>query len=205
MDHLEKHNILYDWQHGFRSKRSTETQLVTLIHELGQNLDNRKQTDIIVLDFSKAFDKVSHQHLATKLNHYGIRGSSLGWISSFLSQRTQRVVLDGVSSETVNVTSGVPQGSVLGPILFLIYINDLPQSLSSKVRLFADDAILYHEITSEKDCKILQEDLNKLTQWEALWLMEFNPIKCESLTVTRKRSPVIYHYSLHGLTLNRVK
>ena len=133
---------------GFRSKESTETQLVRLIHKLGENLDNRKQTDTTVLDFSKAFDKVSHQLLSIKLDYYGIRGSTLRWINSFLSDRTQKVILEGAVFDTVKVTSGVPQVSVLGPILFLIYINDLPNSLSSKVRLFADDAIVYREIKS---------------------------------------------------------
>ena len=159
MEHLESNKILYDWQHGFRSKRSTETQLVTLIHELGKNLDNRKQTDITVLDFSKAFDKVSHQLLFTKLDHYGIRGSTLRWINSFLSDRTQKVIIEGAVPDTVKVTSGVPQGSVLRPILFLIYINDIPNSLLSKVRLFADDAIVYREINSLQNCLELQNEL----------------------------------------------
>ena len=159
MEHLESNKILYDWQHGFRSKRSTETQLVTLIHELGKNLDNRKQTDITVLDFSKAFDKVSHQLLFTKLDHYGIRGSTLCWINSFLSDRTQKVIIEGAVPDTVKVTSGVPQGSVLTPILFLIYINDFPNSLLSKVRLFADDAIVYREINSLQNCLELQNEL----------------------------------------------
>ena len=143
MEHPENNKILYDLQHGFRSKISTKTQLVTLIHELGENLDNRKQTDITVLDFSKAFDKVSHQLLSIKLDYYGIRGSTLRWINSFLSDRTQKVILEGAVSDTVKVTSGVHQGSVLGLILFLIYISDLPNSLSSKVWLFADDAIVF--------------------------------------------------------------
>ena len=147
IEQLENNKILYDWQHGFRSKRSTETQLVTLIHELGENLDNRKQTDITVLDFSKAFDKMSHQLLTIKLDYYGIRGSTLRWINSFLLDRTQKLIS---VSYTVNVTSAVPQGSVLGPILFLIYINDLPNSLSSKVRLFADDAIVYRKLQFTK-------------------------------------------------------
>lgn len=205
MGHLEKNNILYTWQHGFRSGRSTETQLVSFVHDLASNLDQRKQVDVVVLDFSKAFDKVSHPHLALKLEHYGIRGPMLDWIVSFLRGRTQRVVLDGVASDIVGVTSGVPQGSVLGPVLFLLYINDLPSTLSSVVRLFADDAILYRTVASGTDGDALQEDLDRLARWETRWRMEFNSGKCEVLTVTKKRNPHIQDYLLHGQALRRVK
>ena len=112
------------------------------------------------------------------LDHYGIRGSTLRWIMSFLSDR-KKLIIEGAVSHTVKVTSGVPQGSVLGPILFLIYINDLPNSLSSKVRIFADDAIVYREINSLQSCLELQNDINKLMAWEKEWLMEFNPSKCD--------------------------
>ena len=203
MTHLETNQILYDWQHGFRAKKSTETELVTLIHELSINSDQKKQTNIVVLDFNKAFDKVYHRHLASKLKYYGIEGKMLDWINSFLSNRMQRVVLEGSISENVSVTSGVLQGSVLGPVLFLLYINNLPNSLTSKVRLFADDAIVYSEINSISDSQIIQQDLDKLTLWEKTWLMKFNPIKCEVLSVTRKRNPVAYSYSLHNETLRK--
>ena len=142
---------------------------------------------------------MSHQLLPIKLGHYGIRGSTLRWINPFLSERTQKAILEGAVSDTVKITSGVSQGSVLGPILFLLYINDLPNSLSSKVRLFADDAIVYREINLLQNCLELQNDLNKLMAWE------FNPSKCEILSVTRKKSATAYDYTLHGHTLNRVK
>ena len=137
--HLDQNKILYDLHHGFRAKRSCETRLTMLIEELHQNLKAGTQTDVILLDFSKAFDKVSHEKLIHKLHGFGIRGRTLSWIKAFLNGRSQTVVLEGDCSEEVSVTSGVHQGSVLGPILFLVYINDLPDKVKSQVRLFADD------------------------------------------------------------------
>ena len=155
MKHLESENILFEWQHGFRSKRSTETQLLTIVHELSDSLDHKKQVDIAVLDFIKAFDKVSLTHLAIKLDYYGIRGHTLAWINSFfLANRTQKVILEGVASGTVIVTSGVSQCYVLGSILFLKYINDVPKSLASEVIFFVDNAIVYKKINSADDCQI---------------------------------------------------
>ena len=153
--HLDGHGILYDLQHGFREKRSCETQLIMLIEDLARNVSAGKQTDIILLDFSKAFDKVNHSKLLWKLHQYGIRGHVLDWVRAFLGSRSQQVVIDGEESGSVPVTSGVPQGSVLGPILFLIYINDLPDEVSSQVRLFADDTPLYLTIEREDHGSIL--------------------------------------------------
>ena len=120
------------------------------------------------MDFAKAFDKVPHKRLLYKLNYYGIRHNTLKWIEAFLTDRTQTVVLNGTSSTSVPVTSGVPQGTVLGSILFLVYINDFPEYLNrSKLRLFADDSIIYRDITSQEDCHKLQTDLNAAARWEA--------------------------------------
>ena len=140
--HFNQNNILYDLQHGFRDRRSCETQLLQLTEDLARNMTEGKQTDLILLAFSKAFDKVNHLKLLYKLQVHGVQGKTLGWIESFLVGRSPTVVLDGESSDELPVLSGVPQGSVLGPILFLLYINDLPENVQSQVRLFADDSIM---------------------------------------------------------------
>ena len=201
LTHLENNNILYDLQHGFRNKRSTETQLIAFTQDVLRNLGQGKQTDVIIMDFAKAFDKVSHWRLAIKLNNYGISGSVNKWIGNFLNNRTQRVVCNGETSDWAPVLSGVPQGSVIGPILFLIYINDLPDEVKATVRLFADDTIMYMTMTCEFDSKQLQEDLNKLAAWEEKWKMKFHPNKCSVLRITRKKAPAIHNYQLHGHTL----
>ena len=157
-----------------------------------------KQTDLILLHFSKAFDKVNHSKLLWKLHQYGIRETALAWIRAFLGNRSQTVVLEGEESGSVLVTSGVPWGSVLGPILFLVYINDLPDELSSKVRLFADDTAVYLTIGGSENGKVLQNDLDRLSMWEDRWDMEFNPSKCQVVWVTTARNFINTVYTLHG-------
>ncbi len=202
MDHLTKNNLLYDHQHGFRSKVSTETQLIEFQDDMQRNMKDGNQNDVIVMDFAKAFDKVSHKKLLYKLRASGIDEDTCEWASSFLCDRTQRVVVEGEASEEGDVTSGVPQGSVLGPIFFLVYINDMPEyTKNSTVRLFADDTIVYLTITGEQDCEKLQEDLEALERWEKDWLMEFHPDKCSVMRVTRKKTVHKYPYTLHGQVL----
>ena len=160
---------------------------------------------MIIMDFAKAFDKVPNRRLLYKLDYYGIRGSTHKWITSWLSGRFQKVVLDGQASDPVPVLSGVPQGSVLGPVLFLIFINDLPENIRSSVRLFADDCVLYRNIESHTDCQILQDDLNSLAQWEADWQMKFNIAKCHSMRVTRHPPDKHkqFEYTLHQQRLEQ--
>ena len=204
IQHMDHHQLLTDYQHGFRKRRSTETQLILTIDDLARSVDVGEQVDCILLDFSKAFDKVPHNRLLLKLQHYGIRGSLHCWISSFLIGRVQQVVLDGQSSAPTIVTSGVPQGTVLGPLLFLLYINDLPAAVKSTARLFADDCLLYRRIKSDEDRNTLQHDLDQLQKWEDQWLMRFNPDKCEVLQITTRRSPLQTQYTIHGQVLNSV-
>ncbi|MEW8546483.1 MAG: reverse transcriptase family protein, partial [Candidatus Thiodiazotropha sp.] len=202
--HLDERGLMYDLQHGFREKRSCETQLVMLVEDLARGASVGKQTDLILLDFSKAFDKVNHSKLIWKLHQYGIRSNVLSWICAFLGDRSQQVVVGGEESGSVPVTSGVPQGSVLGPILFLIYINDLPDKVTSQVRLFADDTALYLTIEGASDSSALQQDLDKLSVWESDWDMEFNPSKCQVVQVTGSRKPLNAIYKLHGQILETV-
>ncbi|MCG8047766.1 MAG: reverse transcriptase family protein, partial [Candidatus Thiodiazotropha endolucinida] len=197
MTHGEDNNILYPLQHGFRRGRSCETQLIEFVDDLSTNLEDGQQTDVLVMDFAKAFDKVCHSLLIHKLHHYGIQGKVNRWIQSWLTNRRQVVVVEGESSGSVSVESGVPQGSVLGPGLFLYYINDLPSRLHSTTRLFADDTIAYLVIVTPEDARLLQEDLVSLEEWERQWKMRFHPDKCTKLTVTRKKTQVKAEYKLH--------
>lgn len=169
--HLDHNKILKDCQHGFRKGRSCETQLLITSHDLASILNRHSQVDVAVLDFAKAFDKVPHARLIQKLWYYNLDKNVIGWIKSFLSQRTQRVLVDGCQSEDAAVLSGVPQGTVLGPLLFLICINDITENLESTVRLFADDCLVYREIRSMTDIRILQDDLNKLDDPLVEWPM----------------------------------
>ena len=139
--------------------------------------------DTLYLDLQKAFDSVSHQRLILKLERLGITGNLLRWIKNFLSERKQRVVLNGISSDWTDVISGVPQGSVLGPILFILYVNDLPDKVKSYCKIFADDTKLYKEINNLKDYEDLQDDIYELCRWTTKWLLFFNANKCKVLHI----------------------
>jgi hypothetical protein len=177
MDFLDSNNILTPSQHGFRQGRSCETQLLTTLNDFSKTLNTSDQTDAVLLDFSKAFDKVDHKILLSKIDSIGIKGCLHDWMSSFLSDRLQYVTVDGSISKPCKVLSGVPQGTVLGPLFFLIYINDIQQNLSpgTTLRLFADDSLLYRVIKSFNDTLILQKDLDQLQKWEKK-LIKWNSI-----------------------------
>lgn len=205
MKHLERNNILCDNQHGFRAKHSTETQLILTMNDLTKSIDEGKTIHMAILDFAKAFDKVPHRRLLYKLSHYGIRGKLHNWMEHFLTERTQRVVCDGVASEACEVVSGVPQGTVTGPLLFLLFINDLPADLRGISRLFADDCLAYTIGEDYQQMQALQVDLNQLEIWQDKWGMSFNATKCFIMKISNKRHPPDNHYTFCGKQLIEVK
>jgi hypothetical protein len=175
------------------------------VHDILSIRDKGVQSDIAILDFSKAFDKVPHARLINKLRLYGIHGNTLNWIEAFLHGRTQEVVIDGQFSREADVTSRVPQGTVMGPLLFLLFINDLPSVVdpSTTCRLFADDCLIYREIHNEEDQVSLQKDLTALEQWSVQWGMHFNAKKCNIMTVSRG-TPLHKFYQLNDTILDGV-
>ena len=156
-------NIIINEQHGFRNKLSTITQLINTTTDWANTQNNKVQTDIIFLDFSKAFDKISHKFILSKLHYYGIRNHTLRWICAFLSNRTQTTVVNGVLSSYVEVTSGVPQGSVIGSLLFHVF--DINNAITSQIKLFADDSVQYRNIHNQNDQVVLQDDLDTISSW----------------------------------------
>lgn len=194
--YLEVNKILLKNQHGFRSNHSCTTQLISALHDFCYSLNNKRSVCIAVFDFSKAFDTVSHNLLLKKLRYFGIGGNTHKWITSFLTSRLQRVVLGGSHSDWLTVSSGVPQGSVLGPLLFLLYINDIACEITSTIRLFADDLIIYREILNENSHILLQNDINNLFNWSQKWSMKFNSSKCNMVLLTKAKNPIKPNYKL---------
>ena len=191
--------LLHDQQQGFRTGRSCITQLLGVIHNVGKALDSGKETDMIYLDFSKAFDSVPHDKLLFKLHQFGISGTLLNWFSDYLKEQKQRVVIDGFSSTYLDVTSGVPQGSIIGHLLFLIYANDLPESVNySLVPMFADDSKCFRSIHNSQDSNLLQSDINSLCNWSSTWDLKFNYKKCSIIRFSRKRSIQQSEYHLNN-------
>ena len=199
MNHCDQHNLLRSHQHGFRQNHSCESQLILSMEDIYRQHDKTKQVYMLILDFTKAFDTVPHQRLLMKLKHYGIDSNLHRWISSWLTERTQQVVVDGDYSSCKQVRSGVPQGTVLGPLMFLLYINDIGDHLNhSTIRLFADDCLLYRTISNQDDADRLQDDLDKLQEWTETWQMNFNAKKCYLLSTHSKRDPALNRYRLNG-------
>ena len=172
MYHLRINNTLSPYQYGFINKRSTTLQLLNVLDKWTFELDQGKEIEGVYFDFQKAFDSVPHKRLLLKLEKIGIKNKSLNWKKDFLENRYQ-VWLNGALSNIIQVKSGIPQGSVLGPILFIIYVNDNPDNIKSNIMLFADDAKLFQSITiNQVDDTLLREDLQYLETWSDHWLLK---------------------------------
>lgn len=199
------HKVIIPEQHGFVSKRSTLTNLVIFTSFLFHSLDNREQVDCIYTDFSKAFDKVDHELLLKKIAFNGIRGNLLRWFSSYITNRTQKVVVNGYTSSVTGVTSGVPQGSILGPLLFVLFINDVNHCFKySKFLLYADDLKVFSCIRTINDCCSLQDDLDRLSAYCARNRLQLSAEKCKSITFTKKVYNTNFNYYLHNTPLSPV-
>ena len=185
VDHMTKNSLFSGFQHGFIKGRSCATNLITVLDAWTEAMEDGISVDSIYLDLANAFDTVSHKKLLQKLWSYGIRGSIHRWIEDFLTERLQRVLINGNPSEWNRVTSGVPQGSVLGPILFVVFVNDLPEVTSSTAQMFADDTKLYRHVDTIEDQQHLQKDLDELVKWAETWKMKFNASKCKVLHIGR--------------------
>ena len=179
-------------QHGFLPRRSCLSNLSCFVDHCWSSIQSGKQTDAIYTDYSSAFTSVNHTLLLHKLRHSLISGVAHRWLSSYLSHRTQRVVLNGKHSQWIPVQSGVPEGSILGPLLFACYVADIPQHIQTNCIAYADDLKLYHRISSHSDVLEPQADLDRLHSWSNTRRLRLNPLKCKSF---------LLHFAPHLLTL----
>ena len=195
IDYLLRHQLINPSQHGFMPNKSCATNLLEFLEKITDLFDNSIPVDVVFLDFSKAFDKVPHKRLLAKMESLGIRGNLLRWTESWLKDRKQRTVLNGTCSNWSKVISGVPQGSVLGPLLFVIFINDIDnftRNISIMLK-FADDTKLGNVASGVGDCENLQQTINELLVWAETWCMKFNTAKCKVLHLGRTNSHHIYN------------
>ena len=197
-------NFFHPNQHGFRRGLSCDTQLALFINDISHNLDTNTPVDALFLDFEKAFDKVPHKRLFLKLSSLSLNNLVVNWIQDFLTNRHQFVFTNSGSSPLSPIISGVPQGTVLGPLLFLIYINDLPDNISSNIRLFADDCVIYRPINNLTDVNALQSDLVNIQTWCEKWLMTLNTRKSSLLTFHRRQSQQTRKYTFFDSDLSSV-
>ena len=190
---LLNNHIITPNQSGFTKGDSAINQLVSITNDFGRALDNGKEIRVIFCDISKAFDRVWHKGLLFKLKQYGISGNLLKWFENYLSGRIQRVVLYGINSNWREIKAGVPQGSILGPLLFIIFINDIVVDIDGTIKLFADDTSIYLTVDTPQFCAdILNDNLAKIHDWSEKWLVKFNPQKTESMIISRKLSKPVH-------------
>jgi len=198
VEHIEVNNLFSKHQHGFTKNRSCLTNLLETIEEWTEAIENGYGLDILFLDYQKAFDTVPHHRLMEKLRWYGLHTSLLSWICEFISKRSMRVLVQGSCSSWNTVTSGVPQGSVLGPLLFLLYVNDIPSLIHCKSKLFADDIKLWQPIKNYGDNSQLQNDLHSLEHWSEKWLLKFNIEKCHKMSIGHNLLTAYYLTGVNG-------
>ena len=185
MIHLEANQFITKQQHGFVKKKSCLTNLLETLDMVTDALNNGHQTLVVFLDFQKAFDKVCHESLHYKLERLGFCQEIRRWLRSYLNGRKQRVVIGESYSDWRPVTSGVPQGSVLGPLLFVVFINDMPAVVNHIIKLFADDSKLIGVIKNNSDLELVQKDLDALVCWAKEWRMLFHPDKCKVMSISK--------------------
>ena len=204
VEHMVNNKLFSTNQHGFVPFRDCMTNLLTCIELWTEMIENGEAVDVVYTDFSKAFDSVPHQRLLKRMESLGISGHTLDWVRAFLSNRYQRVKVEDQLSDWIPVISGIPQGSVLGPILFVIFINDMPEVVESLCQLFADDAKIFRSVDlrdNEGNLK-LQADLDKLCEWSKKWQLPFNTDKCKVLHIGS--SNPCHHYTMNGKKLGKV-
>ena len=197
--YMTSNQIFADEQHGFVPNRDCMTNLLLAMENWTESIELGFPIDVIYTDFAKAFDSVPHKRLLVKLESIGINEEILLWIKAFLTGRKHRVSVEGELSNWVHSKSGIPQGSVLGPILFVIFINDMPHVITNCCKLFADDAKLYRTIRTENDISSLQKDIDSLIQWSKFWQLPFNEDKCKCIHLGRDKYSHTYHMNEHQL------
>ena len=202
VSYLEHNKLIYETQHGFRSNKSCLTNLLEFLEAVADEIDQGRPVDILYLDFRKAFDSVPHERLLLKLQAIGVKGKLLEWIREWLRGRRQRVVTGGECSEWSDVTSGVPQGSVLGPILFLIFLNDIDEGIKSRLWKFADDIKMLGGVSSKEDIAQISKDIKRLFDWSNEWQMGFNLDKCKVMHIGGKNENA--KYEMGGKVLDEV-
>ena len=207
MSYLLDHRLISKHQHAFMSNHSTASNLLECTHDWLLSINDSRTTDVVWIDLSRAFDSIVFEKLLFKLHNYGITGSLFNWIYTFLHNRTQCVIVEHCLSSVINVESGVPQGSVLGPLLFLLFINDIEHvcNLDTKLKLFADDCKLYCTSSVGNSSISLQQCLDVLCEWARLWQLSINILKCFIMTISLSRQLTDHTYYINGTAIANVR
>jgi hypothetical protein len=201
--YLRSNNIITRQQHGFLARRSTTSNLLDCLNDWTLAVNNKHSVTVAYIDYSKAFDVVCYNKLLFKLEHYGITGDLLRWIGGFITGRTQRTKVGSAVSDEVQLTSGVVQGSCIGPLLFVLYINDVVQIIGDSCRrkIYADDLKIYTEVTSQQDEDLLQNSLDALSAWSRDWQLTISTKKCAILNIHQNHSVQPRNYNIAGVVV----